>query len=291
MISWLDIIILSIVEGITEFLPISSTGHMIITKEILQMPDSPALEAFLIIVQAGAILAVFSLFWPMFWGWLGAWLELLSIKLPNLNPSSQDPSQQQGVSAQDRRKHSLMIAVSVVPFAVIGFALRHKIHDLFSAKVVAMALVVGGILILLAERLQKDELAAESVGVSTLSLKQSLILGLGQCLALWPGFSRSAATILTGRCLGFSRKESAEISFIIGLPTLLGTAGYEGLKEMSSLNGEWFGFLAVGILIAWVVAYVCVKGFVAFLRRYSLSAFAYYRIVVGGIILLYYAKP
>jgi undecaprenyl-diphosphatase len=284
VVTWLQIIILSVVEGITEFLPVSSTGHMIITKEILQMTDSPALNAFLIVVQAGAILAVVTLFWPMFRGWLAAWLELISIKLPATPNNSDIPV----ASAAERRRHSLMIIASVIPFALVGFTLRHSIQDLFSSKVVALALVTGGILILIAERFQLSP-KEKTLKPSAMSLRQALIIGCGQCLALWPGFSRSAATIVTGRFLGYSRSDAAEISFIIGIPTLLGTAGYEAIKEFAHLDSQWLGFLAVGIVTAWLVAYVCVKGFIAFLRRYSLATFAYYRILVGMLILAFFA--
>jgi undecaprenyl-diphosphatase len=279
---WLDIIILSVVEGITEFLPVSSTGHLIITKHFLGLPDSEALDAFLIIVQAGAILAVISVFWKLFLRWVLAWMQFFKSKSESVGSGSFEIKAAEGIAL---RQQSLCVALSVVPFAIIGFVLKDFVKSLFSVPVVAWALIVGGVFILVAEYFMRGKQNEREL--STYSIRDSVIVGLGQCLALWPGFSRAGATLVFARFSGFSREAAAEISFLVGLPTLLGTASYEALKTWRHLSNEWVVYLLVGIVIAWIVAFICVKSFVAFLRRFPLSVFAYYRIVFGTFLLLY----
>jgi undecaprenyl-diphosphatase len=276
MVSWSDIIVLSIVEGITEFIPVSSTGHMIIAKSILGLEKSPELDAFMVIVQAGAILSVLSLFWPTFLKWIRAWGSLLSKKGLDENALAANKLS---------RRESLAVAVSPIPFAVLGYLNKDFVKSLFSTEVVAYALIAGGILILVSEALLRFA-KKEERETSTMTIKDALLIGVGQCFALWPGFSRSAATLIMGRMLGFSRSSAAEMSFLIGLPTLLGTASYEAIKEYQHLQGQWLQYLLVGTLIAWIVGYICVKSFVAFLKRYSISGFAWYRIIVGILLLV-----
>lgn len=279
---WLEIVVLSVVEGITEFLPVSSTGHMILARELMGLPESEALDAFLVIVQAGAILAVLSVFWPLFLKWLKAWLQFFA---RDSNPAGAlleaENAATKVVAAEGvaLRAQSIAVALSVLPFALLGFVLKDWVKSLFSHGVVAWALITGGVFILVAERLLAREHAEKPS--AEFSFRDAAIVGLGQCLALWPGFSRAAATLLFARFAGFSRPAAAEISFLVGLPTLLGVAGYEALKSWRYLDAQWYGYLAVGIVIAWVVAYVCVKTFVAFLKRFPLSVFAWYRIAVG----------
>ena len=279
---WIDVLILSIVEGVTEFLPVSSTGHMIIAKSLLGMEDSDALNAFLIIVQGGAILAVVSLFWKLFLKWAVAWLQFFSPATGGEKFGSALVPAAEGVSF---RLQSVLVSVSVIPFALLGYIGKDFIKSLFNYRVVSWGLIAGGIFILASEFLLRRRSAERSV--ETFGVKDALLVGCGQCLALWPGFSRSAATLLFGRVMGFSRSASAELSFLIGLPTLLGVASYEALKEWRHLSAEWLGYLAVGVVVSWIVAYVCVKGFVAFLKRFDLTVFAWYRIVFGAFILWY----
>ncbi len=276
MPTWLDIIILSIVEGITEFLPISSTGHMIITNKILGLAETEQLDAFLVIVQIGAILAVVSVFWKIFLGWIRAWLAL----------APKSPIQKEELHAS-ARKQSLFAASAVIPFALMGFAFHKQIKALFDVRIVASALITGAIVILVSEYLIGKRRSPQKT-TDSLSLKDALLVGCGQCLALWPGFSRSAATIISGRLRGFSQGAAAEISFIIGLPTLAGAASYEMFEKAKLLNAEWFQYLAVGIVVAWVVAFIFVKGFILFLQKYSMAVFAYYRLVVGGLLLIFF---
>ena len=276
MIGWLDILILSVVEGVTEFLPVSSTGHMIIVSNLLKLPESKQLDAFLVIVQAGAILAVITACWPTLLRWVRGWLALLG--------ASEGEGSAEHIA---ERRQSLFVAMAVIPFAVVGFALRNVVKSLFSPNVVASALIVGAVLILVSEFVQRRRKTPERTS-ATMGFADALAIGLGQCCALWPGFSRSAATIMAGQARGFSRSTAAELSFLVGLPTLLGTAGYEALKSWHDLTSDWLQYLAVGILVSWIVAYICVKSFIAFLKRFPLSVFAYYRIVIGVIILWYF---
>ncbi|NBX16035.1 MAG: undecaprenyl-diphosphate phosphatase [Proteobacteria bacterium] len=272
----LDSVWLSIVEGVTEFLPVSSTGHMILARHFLGLNRSDALDAFLVIVQAGAILAVISVFWPTLLAWLKAWLALFFRKADGTKASL--------ILA---RQHSLYFAFSVVPFAVFGFIFKDFVKSLFEVRVVAYALLAGGILILVDEWFLSRRRAGRERSIESLGFFDALIVGLGQCCALWPGFSRSAATILFGRWRGFSRTAAAEISFLVGLPTLCGTALYEAKSSWHLIDSELRVQLGIGILVSWFTAYICVKGFLAFLKRFPLTVFAYYRIIVAALLLYF----
>ncbi|MEY3903948.1 MAG: hypothetical protein RL189_3254 [Pseudomonadota bacterium] len=271
----LDSVWLSIVEGVTEFLPVSSTGHMILARHFLGLEKTEAMDAFLVIVQAGAILAVVTVFWPTLLGWLRGWFALLTRK------------SDQSAALIGARIQSIFFALSVLPFAVFGFVFKDFVKSLFEVRVVAYALLTGGVIILADEWFFSRRRAGKERTVEQFSLVDALLIGLGQCMALWPGFSRSAATIITGRWRGFSRTAAAEISFLVGLPTLCGTALYEAKSSWHLIDSEMRHQLLVGILIAWFTAYICVKWFVAFLKRFPLTLFAYYRILVAGFLLYF----
>jgi undecaprenyl-diphosphatase len=271
-----DSIWLSIVEGVTEFLPVSSTGHMILARHFLGLEKSEALDAFLVIVQGGAILAVISVFWPTLLAWLRAWLALFFRKAEGTQ-----------ASLIVARQHSIYFALSVIPFAVVGYVFKDFIKSLFEVRVVAYALLTGGIIILIDEWFLSRRRLGRERSVENLGFLDALIVGLGQCCALWPGFSRSAATIIVSRWRGFSRTSAAEISFLVGLPTLCGTALYEAKSSWHLIDSDLRLQLGVGILVAWITAYICVKGFLAFLKRFPLTIFAYYRIMVAGLLLYF----
>jgi len=276
-VNMLESVWLAVVEGVTEFLPVSSTGHMILARHFLGLEKTDALDAYLVIIQAGAILAVVTVFWPTFLAWIRAWLALLS-------KTSENRASQIGLRLQ-----SIYFACSVVPFAVLGFVFKDFVKSLFEVRVVAMALLVGGVLILLDEWILSRFRSRKERNLESLGFKDAVLIGVGQCCALWPGFSRSAATLLAGRWLGFSRTAAAEASFLVGLPTLCGTALYEAKSSWHLIDPEMRFQLLVGVLISWVVAYVFVKMFLAFLRRFPLTIFAYYRIIVA-LLLLYVIK-
>lgn len=286
-IGWIDASLLAVIEGVTEFLPVSSTGHMIIYKDLRELPASEALDAYLVVVQAGGILAVLTIFWQYFLQSLVAWINLLGPKTrevlkPWLEKSIKRPLDER--TEGELRMRLLRLALSCVPFGVLGFLGRATIKSWFSLQVVAAALLAGGFLILAAERLP-ERISRRSEGVGQLTWRDAFLVGCGQCLALWPGFSRSAATLLTARVLGYSRASAAEISFLVGFPTLLGAAGYEAIKSARFLTGEWIAYVIAGVLIAWLVAFVCVKSFVSYLKRYSMDVFAWYRIALGAALL------
>lgn len=274
---FLDAIVLSVVEGVTEFLPVSSTGHMILTQKLLGIEETESVKAFLVIVQAGAILAVITVFWPMLLRWLKAWLCLLWPR------SVEHPA-----SLIGDRSRSLFFAFSVFPFAILGYLNRDLVKSLFQVHVVAYALIVGGVFILLDEWIFCRWRPGKERQLESFSFADAAIIGCGQCLALWPGFSRSAATLIFGRWRGFSRTAAAEVSFLVGLPTLCGTALYEMKSSWNIIEPEMRYQLGVGIVVAWFTAFLCVKTFLIFLRRFPLTLFAYYRIVIGLFILFYF---
>lgn len=271
LFNWWDIVCLAVLEGVTEFLPVSSTGHLIVAADLLQIPPSEALTSLLVIIQVGAILAVITLYRETLRTWLRAWLQLF-VKAPL-------PAE-----AIRQRRYSLLIAASVIPFGVVGYINRNLIRELFTPENVALALIAGGLLMLLEGVWTRRSHKSLNRSRDTYTLKDALIIGCGQCLALWPGFSRAAATILAARVAGYSRPAAAELSFLIGLPTILGTGVYE-FKEV-----QWdpmlLPYIIGGSLIAWLTAWISIKWFIAWLRKYSLSAFGWYRIGLGAVILL-----
>lgn len=256
-------IILGIVEGVTEFLPVSSTGHLILATELLGF-DADKWEYFNVIIQLGAILAIVVLYWRTFW----AVLEGLIKK----NVMSW------------RFVRNVLIAF--LPAAVLGVILIKHIEALLgNAKVVAIALIVGGIAILVIEKLVKR---SEMVGVSEMPAKTALGIGIAQCLAMIPGVSRSGATIMGALSMGVERRTAAEFSFFLAVPTMLGSTTLEVVKhrhEIMSGAGVGFGLIAVGFVVSFLVALVVVRAFVHYISRHGFAPFAWYRIVAGAVAL------
>ena len=253
-------IILGIVEGVTEFIPVSSTGHLILATELLGF-DGDKWAAFNVIIQLGAILAIIVLYWRTFWAVLEGMLK------------------GQAISWRFVRN----ILVAFLPSAILGFLLINRIEALLgNGLVVAVALILGGIAILVIEKLVKP---GEIVGVAEMPLKQVVGVGLVQCLAMIPGVSRSGATILGGLSLGVERRTAAEFSFFLAIPTMLGATTLELVKHrdtlMAGASGVGFGTVAVGFVVSFVVAIVVVKAFVAYISRHGFAPFAWYRIVAG----------
>lgn len=262
-------IILGIVEGVTEFLPVSSTGHLILATELLGF-DAEKWAAFNVIIQLGAILAIVVLYWRTFW----AVLEGILRK----NPMSW--------------RFIRNVLIGFLPSAIIGVILISKIELLLgNAEVVAWALIAGGIAILLIEKFVKP---GEIVGVAEMPLKTVLGVGFIQCLAMIPGVSRSGATILGGLSLGVERRTAAEFSFFLAIPTMLGATTLELAKHhdtlLSGASGVGFGTVAVGFIVSFVVAIVVVKGFIHYISRHGFAPFAWYRIVAGAAALAWLAS-
>jgi undecaprenyl-diphosphatase len=294
-----DAVVLGVVEGVTEFLPISSTGHLIITNQLLGLeseaqlvdgegrplwyraptPEKPdgvpltlklAADTYAVVIQVGAIAAVVLLYWPQFVGML---LGLFGRS-----------------SAGVRLLRNVLLAF--LPAALIGFALHDMIDRyLFSVEAVIAALIAGAILMLWAERWrQTNSGAGYSKGEpADLTPRKALGIGLAQCLALWPGTSRSMVTIVGGYLAGLSPVKAAEFSFLVGLPTLAGAAVYKGYKSGGAMI-EVFGWSSVllGGFVAAISAAIAVKFLVSFLARNGLALFAYYRLGLAAVLALVY---
>lgn len=259
-------VILGVVEGLTEFLPVSSTGHLIIAGHLLGFVGEKA-ASFEVAIQLGAILSVVLLYWRRF-----------SALLPTAASSTRLSSTLSGWAG------ILRLGVATLPALVVGFLARHVIKErLFTPSAVTAALFVGGIVILIAERVvsRRRKNSLESITVA-----QSLGVGLFQVLALWPGTSRSAATIVGGMLMGLDRKGAAEFSFLIAVPIMCIATGYEMTKMKSLFAVQDLLQFGIGFGVAFIVALITVKAFVSFLGRGSLKPFAWYRIIIAPIFYL-----
>jgi undecaprenyl-diphosphatase len=253
-------IILGIVEGVTEFLPVSSTGHLILATELLGF-DADKWAAFNVIIQLGAILAIVVLYWRTFWAVLEGMIK--------------------GSALSWRFVRNVLIGF--LPSAILGFILISHIEALLgNGIVVAVALILGGVAIIVIERMVKN---TPIVGVAEMPLKTAIGVGVIQCVSMIPGVSRSGATIMGGLSLGLERRTAAEFSFFLAIPTMVGATTLELIKHhdalMAGASGVGFGAVAVGFVVSFVVAIVVVKGFVHYISRHGFAPFAWYRIVVG----------
>ncbi len=250
------VIILGIVEGITEYLPVSSTGHLILATELLGFrADEWAL--FNVAIQPGAILAILVLYWRTFRDVLVGMFQ-------------REPSAWRFVRN---------LIVAFIPAVVLGLAIGDYVELLLgNAVVVAWALIVGGIAILIVERLARP---SDCGGVANVSLRQSLVVGLVQCLAMVPGVSRSGATILGAMAMGVDRKTAAEFSFFLAVPTLTGATALQLYKHGAEMPPGMTGNILIGSAVSFVVAVVVVKAFVAIIQKYGFAPFAWYRIAAG----------
>jgi undecaprenyl-diphosphatase len=254
-------IILGIVEGVTEFIPVSSTGHLILATKLLGL-DPARWEAFNVIIQLGAILAIVVLYWRTFWAVLEGLVRRNAISW----------------------RFVRNIVVAFLPSAILGVLLINQIEGLLgNATVVAIAFIVGGIAILLIERLAKP---GDIAGVAEMPLTTVLGVGIVQCLAMIPGVSRSGATIMGGLTLGVERRTAAEFSFFLAVPTMVGATTLELVKHhrelMAGASGIGFGAVAVGFVVAFICALMVVRAFVHYISRHGFAPFAWYRIAVGA---------
>ena len=257
--SWLEALVLGIVEGVTEFLPISSTGHLILTRSLLGLEGS-AVDRQLIVIQGAAILAVC-------WEYRARLWETVR-NLPS-----------QGTA----RRFALNLAIAFLPLAVLGLLLEEPIESVLFAPIpVALALVVGGVLILWAERRKHREDVAT---VDDLRPIDALCLGFFQALALVPGTSRSAATIIGGLLIGMSRRAATEFSFFVAIPTLLAATFYKLWQARHSMTFAEVEPLVVSSVAAFVSALLSVRFLLRFVGHHSFAAFAWYRILFGAVIL------
>ena len=249
-------IIIGVVEGLTEFIPVSSTGHMIIAEKLLNVPDNDFTKMFTVAIQLGAILAVVVLYWKKFFDFKN-W------------------------------QFYLKLIVGVIPALLLGFLFSEKIDLLLeSTTTVAIALLVGGVILLFIDKMFNHPTIHSEKEVSYLN---SFIIGFWQCLAMVPGVSRSAASIIGGMQQKLTRSAAAEFSFFLAVPTMLAATGYKLLKhykETGGFTGEEIKLLATGNIVAFIVAILAIKFFIGFLKKHGFRVWGIYRIIVGILLLI-----
>ena len=261
--SLLESIVLAIVEGLTEFLPVSSTGHMIIASSVMGIVEEPFTKTFTVAIQFGAILSVILLYWKRFL------------------PGKENPGK--------LFEFYLKLFVAFLPAAVLGLLLNNYIDQLLGrVDVVAYMLILGGIVLLFVDKIFQS---TEVSGKTEVSYPSAIKIGLFQTLAMVPGVSRSAATIIGGLTQQLTRKTAAEFSFFLAVPTMFGATAYKLFKFYktgNALGSHEITLLAIGNGVAFIVALLAIKSFIHFLTRHGFKVFGYYRIAAGLIILLLY---
>ena len=249
----IDSVIFGIVEGVTEFLPISSTGHMILAAKLLGLKQDSFQKTFEVVIQLGSILAVIFAFKERIFTSLELWKRLI---------------------------------VAFIPTAILGFTLYKIIKSLFAPSTVAYMLIIGGIIFILIELFYKEK-EHHIDDVDKVSYKQAFLIGLFQSLAMVPGTSRSGATIIGGLLLGLKRKTAAEFSFLLAVPTMLAATGYDTLKHYQEFDTSNLLALLVGFITAFIVALAVIRWFLDFIKRHTFIPFGVYRIIIGGVFLLW----
>lgn len=280
----IEAIVIAIVEGLTEFLPVSSTGHMIITQALLGIESTPFVKAFTVIIQFGAILAVVVLYRQRFF---------------RLNPVKiRDPEAVKGRSTWekwgtyvkrflDKFDFYLKLLIALVPAGVLGLLLGDQIDSLLeNVLVVAIMLVAGGIVMLFV-----DQWFDKPTPDQTVTWQKALKIGCFQCIAMIPGVSRSFATIVGGMSVKLDRKNAAEFSFFLAVPTMAAAAGYKLYQLMKDPIGmpmlhDNLSLLLIGNIVAFLVAVIAIRFFIDFITRHGFKAFGYYRIIIGGLMLI-----
>lgn len=250
----LQAIILSIVEGLTEFLPVSSTGHMILASYLMKIHDDAFVKTFQIAIQIGAILAIVMLYYQRFIQGITIYVKLF---------------------------------IAFIPTAIVGFLAYKTIKTyLFNPLGVSLALVIGGVILIL---IDKWVVTRESryVALEDISYKNAFFIGLAQCVSMIPGVSRAAATIIGGVGNGLNKKQATEFSFLLAVPTMCAATGYDLLKTDATFSSHEFMLLAIGLIGAFISAWLAVKIFIRFVENHGFKAFGYYRIVIGIIFMVY----
>lgn len=260
-------VIMGIVEGITEFLPISSTGYLILSADLMSFWTKEKVDVFVVVIQFGAILAVIYDYWGRLWQ---ALTGLITGKSESLN---------------NPRQLGLSLIISTIPVMIVGFTFADEIKThLFNPITVAIMLIIGGLLIFYVENRPNPIIASEAEEVN---FKTALKIGLFQCLALIPGTSRSGATIIGALWLGVSRKASAEFSFFMGIPVIVGAALLDLIKHRDVLTSseDWL-VLGIGTAVSFIVALLCIRLLVAWVSRRDFKIFAWLRIITGIVVLI-----
>jgi undecaprenyl-diphosphatase len=253
--------VMGLVEGLTEFLPISSTGHLILVGSLLGLSDAKA-KVFDIAIQTGAIFAVVLVYWPR--------ISSTVVALPHYARA---------------RLFAFNIFVGFLPAAILGVLFKKVITEyLFNGYVVATTFILGGLIILWAEKRDQEEAPIQNV--DSMTWRDALKVGFVQCLAMIPGTSRSGATIIGGMFLGLSRKAATDFSFFLAIPTLIGAGVYSLYKERHLLVADDLPLFAMGLIVSFLSAWLCVRWLLRYISTHSFVAFAYYRIAFGLIVLL-----
>lgn len=261
-------IIIAIVEGITEFLPISSTGHLIITNYLLGFGKGEFENMFMVVIQLGAILAIIVLYWDKL---IGLLLSLLR-------------GEQRG------RRFTMALLIGVLPAAILGFSLENFIDEnLFSVPTVIVALIVGAVMMIWFEKKYRGRSKVRRV--EDITPLMALKIGLFQCLSLWPGMSRSATTIMGGWNQGLSPEIAAEFSFFLAIPIMFGASGLKLVKfgvkgGFAAITGTQVATLLLGFIVAFIVALICVKAFMTYIKKKPMKVFAYYRFILAAALIL-----
>jgi undecaprenyl-diphosphatase len=249
-----DSIILGVIEGFTEFLPISSTGHLIVASHFLGMDQNSVNKAYEVIIQFAAILAV-----------VFNYKDKFTIKKIDLWTK---------------------VFLAFLPIGIVGFIFSHQIKELFSIQIVAIMFIIGGIIFLIVEKFFIPNEKHLLDDVEQVTFKQSLIIGLAQVFALIPGTSRAGSTIIGALLVGLSRKASAEFSFLLAFPVMSAVTAYDLLKHYHEFSDANLITLAIGFVISFIVAYLTIKLFLAFLEKFTFVFFGIYRIVFGVVLLV-----
>lgn len=250
----LHAIILGIIEGLTEFLPVSSTGHLVLASDVLRIEQTEFVKSFEIAIQSGAILAVLALYWKKLF------LDLKILK---------------------------RVMVSFVPTAIIGIILYRTFKDVLlgNETIVVVSLVVVGAIIILFEVLVGDRRSSGS-DISDMSYKKCFLVGVCQAVSIIPGVSRAGATIIGGMALGFKRETIVRFSFLLAIPTMISATGYDLVQSSPSFTADEFGILAVGFAVSFIVAILAIKVFLKFVQSNNLVSFGAYRIAIGIVFFL-----
>jgi undecaprenyl-diphosphatase len=264
MLDLWNAIIIGIIEGLTEFLPVSSTGHMILAGHLIGFTGNKA-DTFEIVIQLGAILAIVVLYWKRV-------LRLFGVRETNISKTN---------GKQLNLKH---IIIGILPALLFGFLLHKYIKELFTPQTVVIGLIVGGIFMIIAEKFHSP---VESQTLDDITYKQSFFIGVAQCLSLWPGFSRSGATIAAGMLTGTSRAAAADFTFLMAVPIMAAATGYDLLKSYKNFSSDDIVFFAVGFIVAFIVALLAVATFIKWVGKLKLTYFSYYRFALAILVILY----
>ena len=273
MVELLKAVLFGIVEGVTEWLPISSTGHLILLNEFLTLQVSEAFQSmFDVVIQLGAILAVIVLFFH------------------KLNPFSPSKSKEEKSGTWSLW---FKVIVAILPSGIVGVLFDDWMDEhLYNAVVVSIALIVYGVAFILVERRNQGKYSRMIDSVDLIDYRTAIAIGLFQCLSLIPGTSRSGSTILGAILIGVGRPAAAEFSFFMAIPTMVGASGIKGLKFLMTgvgITGQEIGILAVGCVVSFIVSLLVIKGLMEYVRKHSFSAFCVYRIVLGIVVLVCFA--